>query len=449
MTMDPSNKTLIVGLGRTGLSVARFLGSRKIPFAVIDSRRRPSEYDRFRALFPDAEVKLGGFDSDDFSSARNIIVSPGVPCGLPGIRRAAEHGAAVIGDIELFARNVSAGKPIAAVTGSNGKSTVVTLLARMAQHAGLKAALGGNMETPALDLIEDEPGVDVYILELSSFQLETTHSLNLDASVILNTSEDHLDRYDSFEAYCEAKRRIHRNSKVVVVNREDCGIAVDRSQKQVNFGLGAPAKGHFGVADADGEKWIFYGKEAWIACDELEGLPGVGGWLNAQAALAIGLSLGLPRDAMLSALRSFTGLPHRLQFLGNAGGVRWINDSKATNVAAACMALASIPGPIVWIAGGDGKNADFMPLAEAARDKVVAALLFGCDAEAVAEVMRSAGVAVRLVADLDEAVCRARETAEPGACVLLSPACSSLDMYADYAERGNRFVTGFEAFADA
>ncbi len=433
------HKALIVGLGATGLSAARFLHKRGVAFAVTDERESPPAYDALMTLDCNAEVYLGGFDEARFLEADDIILSPGVPLKTPAVSRAASRGKPVIGDIELFARCVAPGK-VVAITGSNGKSTVTTLLAEMAAAAGLRAAVGGNLGPPALDLLGDA-AASVYILELSSFQLETTFSLQPLVSVVLNVSEDHLDRYETTAEYLRAKLGVHRNSKTVVVNREEA-FEVDAARAEVvSFGLDAPAPGHFGVVVDGGRRAIACGARAWLDCDEVP-LVGESGLLNVQAAFALGRALRLPRAVMVESARRFSGLAHRMQRLGRLDGVEWFDDSKATNVAAAISALHAVPGKAVVICGGDGKGAGFGALGEAVARHARAAVLLGRDAGRIAQAI-AGRVPTVAVEDMRGAVREARKAAKPGDCVLLSPACASFDLYRDYAERGDVFAEAF------
>ena len=438
-------KTLIVGLGETGASVARFLHRCGIPFMAADSRSRPTAYDEFKQLYPQAQLRLGEFDESFFQSANNVVLSPGVALKTPAVRSAVAAGIPVIGDVELFARALNNSgadtKLVVAVTGSNGKSTVTTLVADMAARAGLKVAAGGNLGPPVLDLIAAD--VDLYVLELSSFQLETTYSLKPAVSTVLNVSADHFDRYDSLADYAQAKQRIHRNSCTVVLNREDSyPLEFDAGAKVISFGLDAAPDGQLGVLQTSDGRVITYDGETWLACRDLKDLPGDSGVLNAQAALALGAAVGLPQAAMCETLKHFKGLAHRQQTLGTYGGVTWINDSKATNVAAAAAALANTRQPCVWIAGGAGKGADFAPLCDAL-GKVRTAILIGRDAPAIADAV-AAQVPVQFAQDFDDAVARACAVAQDGDCILLSPACSSLDMFRNYAERGEHFARAFQ-----
>ena len=440
-----ASKMLIVGLGETGVSVARFFQKRSIPFAAADSRRSPPGYREFTHLYPQAEVQLGDFDERFFLSADGIVVSPGVSLKTPAIQSARARGIPVIGDIELFAQTLADDrarhKKVVAVTGTNGKSTVTKLVVDMAVRAGIKAMAGGNYLPPALDLIDLD--ADCYVLELSSFQLEMTDSLRPEASTALNISEDHGDRYDSFADYVAAKQRIHHGSATIVLNRgERHRFDADRSSQVVSFGLDVPDEGHFGVVKTDYGRSIAYGSQPWIDCGDLGYLPGDSGVLNAQAALALGRVVGVPEPEMIESLRSFAGLPYRFQTLGTFGGAVWINDSKATNVAATMAALANVERHCVWIAGGDAKGADLRPLREAVGG-VRTALLLGRDSARIADVVSDVIADVRVVGDLDEAVREAYAAAGDGDCVLLSPACASLDMFDDYKERGDCFARAF------
>lgn len=445
-------ETLIVGLGETGASVARFLEGQAIPFAAADSRSHPPGCDGFRKRHPQVETRLGEFDERMFLAADRIVLSPGVPLATPAVQKALAAGIPVAGDVELFSRALaergSGRRPVVAVTGSNGKSTVTTLVADMAARAGRKVAAGGNLGPPVLDLLDDEDEDVLYVLELSSFQLETTYSLKPAASTVLNVSQDHLDRYVSFADYAAAKGRIYHGSRTAVINRSEThGFNLDPASRVVRFGLDAPEEGQFGVLRAAAGPMIARGTEPWLACAALGHLLGDSGVLNAQAALALGCSVDLPREAMLEALRRFKGLPHRLQTLGVLDGVTWINDSKATNVAAAAAALKALKCSCVWIAGGDGKGADFTPLREAAEGRVRAAVLIGRDAERIAAAVSAAISEVCFADDFEGAVAQAYAASRPGDCILLSPACSSLDMFNSYAGRGERFARMFDTLS--
>lgn len=440
--------TLIVGLGVTGLSCVRFLGQLGVPLAVTDDRQNPPGAEALSSEFEAVTISLGGFDASLFEWAQRIVVSPGVSIEEPLIAAARACGVEVMGDIELFAHAAKA--PVVAITGSNGKSTVVTLLGQMATAAGKNVRVGGNIGTPALDLLADtEP--DFYVLELSSFQLETTCSLNTLASVVLNVSPDHMDRYRDLLHYSSAKQRVYQGDGVMLVNRDDA--AVIAMAKNVNnqtgnrsvlsFGLDEATDNHFGRVLCDDEMWLAQANKPLLAVSELR-IAGEHNQANALAALALGSVMNLPMDAMLSALRTFSGLPHRTQWVAEINGVRWYNDSKGTNVGATLSAIQGLSGALVLIAGGQCKDADFTPLRAAVKDKVRAVILMGEDASQIEQAL--AGVApITHVGDMVDAVRQAQALAQPGDSVLLSPACASFDMYAGYAARGDAFVQAVHA----
>lgn len=443
--LDIERRTLIVGLGRTGLSVARYLSRQGTPVAIVDSQEAPPALDELRAGLPvDVALFLGGFHPEVFERAELIVVSPGVPLSTAPIVEARNRGIPVIGDIELFARAARA--PVIAITGSNGKSTVTTLLGAMARQAGIEVRTGGNIGTPALDLIaETEP--DLYVLELSSFQLESTSSLRPAAAVILNISADHMDRYPDLETYSAAKQGIYRQAAVQVVNADDplAAALADPQRAQVRFTRGVPAPGEYGICLEQDIPWIACGEQPILAVSEIA-LRGTHNVLNALAALALGEVVGLPRQAMVATLREFRGLPHRMELIIKRRGVRWYNDSKGTNVGATLAAIEGVAGRVVLIAGGDAKGADLTPLSAALRDKGRAAVLLGKDAPRLQELLEEV-LPVERVADMTAAVSRAAELARPGDCVLLSPACASTDMYRDYQERGMVFSAAVRELA--
>jgi len=449
-------RTLIVGLGETGYSVARFLANRGVPIAGTDSRLQPPALERLRETLPDVALFLGSFDPVAFDAADQLIVSPGVSLNEPAIAQARARGVPVLGDIELFARYVDA--PVVAITGSNGKSTVTTLFGEMAKHCGFDARVGGNLGTPALDLLtesrrrDDAPGVvhessapRLYVLELSSFQLETTTSLRTRAAVVLNISADHMDRHASLEDYAAAKQRIFARSEVMVVNADDPMVTamLEPRRRVLRFGLRTPAdEQFFGIRNVGISTWLARGDNHLIDVRELR-VTGRHNWANALAALALGEAAGLPMNLMLEALSQFSGLPHRMQWVGESQGVTFYDDSKGTNVGATLAAISGAPGPVVLIAGGEGKGQDFAPLRDGLKTKGRAAVLIGRDAPLIEAAL--AGVVPTVNAlDMDDAVARARELAQPGDCVLLSPACASFDMFRNYAHRGEMFCAAVQ-----
>lgn len=428
--------TVVVGLGKTGLACARFLRSQGVSVAVTDSRTQPPGLAAARRELPDVGLALGGFDAALLAGAREIVLSPGVSLEEPALRAARLAGATVISEIELFARHANA--PIIAITGSNGKSTVTTWLGYMAQCAGVDVALGGNLGTPALELLR-ESAPAFYVLELSSFQLETTHALSPAAATVLNISADHMDRYAGLDDYVAAKRRVFQGDGIMVLNLDDPRVAGMRGVERpyVPFSLrSAPIDG-FGIAEHAGAARIHAFGRPLLAVSELS-LSGRHNAANALAALALGHAMGLPESGMLEALRTFRGLPHRTEWVGRAGSVDWYNDSKGTNVGATVAAIEGMDKPVVLIAGGDGKDADFEPLRPALAQRGRAVVLIGRDAPRIESAVADA-VPVRRAADLREAVQLAATLAKPGDVVLFSPACASFDMFDDYEQRGECF----------
>ncbi|RTZ73826.1 MAG: UDP-N-acetylmuramoyl-L-alanine--D-glutamate ligase [Gammaproteobacteria bacterium] len=432
-------RVLVVGLGRTGLSCARYLAKQGMQVAVTDSREQPQGLDALRESLPDVGLFLGGFADQAFGNAELLVVSPGVPLSTPQIQAAMVRGVPAIGDVELFARAVN--RPVAAITGSNGKSTVTTLLGLMGRAAGIRTSLGGNLGEPVLELLEEDVELDV--VELSSFQLETTDSLAPAVATVLNLSADHMDRYAGFEEYMEVKGRIYRNAEVGVYNRDDPRVmALPRSREALFFTLAAPAaENEFGVQEEKGRAWLSRGSELLLPADEVL-MPGLHNRANALAALAMGSALELPLEAMTQVLTTFPGLPHRTEFVARGKGLSWYNDSKGTNPGATIAALAGLEqgdgSRTVLIAGGQGKSADFSELAGAVERYARAVVLIGEDRELIAEALAGT-VEPRFAGTLQEAVELAAELAEPGDRVLLSPACASFDMFRGFEHRGEVF----------
>lgn len=430
---------VIVGLGKTGLSCARYLAKRGEYFVVVDSRDAPPGLAELCREFPHAPLFLGGFDHGVLARGQRLIVSPGVALADPAIATALRDSAEAIGDIELFARAARA--PVVAVTGSNGKSTVTTLVGEMIRDAGLEARVGGNLGTPALDLLADEEP-DFYVLELSSFQLETTRSLNAAVAVVLNISPDHMDRYHDVSEYAAAKQRIYRGDGVIAINADDPLVvamaAATQRRRVVHFSLSEPAQGDFGVRELDGQPCLAKGAEILMPAAELR-IEGQHNIANALAALALGETVGVPMASMLTTLRCFAGLPHRTQWIATRDGVRWYNDSKGTNVGATLAALQGMSGKVVLIAGGLGKGQDFTPLKAVAATKARAVVLMGQDALVIERALARV-VPVVHARDMDEAVERAAHLAQEGDTVLLSPACASFDMFKGYDHRGEVFT---------
>jgi len=434
---------VIVGLGATGLSCARYLRSRGWRLAVTDTRERPPQLAALTALDARIPVHLGGLDATLLEGALCLIASPGLPLAGPFFAEAERRGLAIVGDVELFARAVEA--PVVGVTGTNGKSTVTTLIARMAERAGVKVRVGGNLGPPALELLS--PGTELYVLELSSYQLETAPSLHCRAATVLNVSADHLDRYDSLAGYAAAKARIFARCDTAVINLDDpLVVAMPRAApRTLSFSLRASVGADYALAQEQGEWWLTRAGAPLLRAADL-GIRGAHNAANALAALALGEALALPLTAMLDELRSFKGLPHRSQWIAEVKGVAYIDDSKGTNVGATLAAVAGMPGPVVLIAGGEGKSQDFAPLAAACRGKVRHVVLIGRDAPLIARSL--AGVCpIECCTTLPQAVQAAARAARAGDTVLLSPACASFDMFRDYAHRGAVFVEAVQELA--
>jgi UDP-N-acetylmuramoylalanine--D-glutamate ligase len=436
---------VIVGLGRTGYSCAAYLREHGWRLAVTDTRRDPPGLPRLQALDPSIPVRLGGLDTALLDQAVCVVASPGVPLSDPFFEEARRRGLEIVGDIELFALAVDA--PVVGITGTNGKSTVTTLLGRMAERAGLTVRIGGNLGEPALDLLaashRDAKRTELYVLELSSYQLEATRSLDLKAAAVLNVTPDHMDRYASLEDYAASKARIFARCDTAVINLDDPLVVAMPSpgQATIGFSLRQQARADYCVSAGS----LVRRGEPLLALDELR-IKGMHNAANALAALALGEALGLPLEPMLAALRSFPGLPHRAQWIADVRGVTYIDDSKGTNVGATIAAVAGMRGPLVMILGGDGKQQDFTPLAAAFRGKVRHALLIGRDREAIGRVLE--GIATLERCDsLEDAVRAAARAASPGETVLLSPACASLDMFRDYAQRGEVFARAVKELA--
>lgn len=434
-------RVLIVGLGKTGLSCARYLSEHGIEVAITDSREHPPALDELQDAYPDIAIFVGGFSSEAFERATCLIVSPGISLREPLIAEARARGAEIVGDIELFARNVNA--PVVAITGSNGKSTVTSLLGEMAKAAGLDVRVGGNIGVPALDLLHD-PRPDLYVLELSSFQLETTESLNACAAAILNISEDHMDRYYDLNDYTAAKAKVYYGTGTLIVNLDDEAVMatvklIRQGRDLLGFTANKPADNEFGICVKGKQEYLCYGSEQLIAVSELK-IKGKHNIVNALAALALGKEANIPLEGMLSALKQFPGLAHRSQWVSEKNGVAWYNDSKATNVGAAIAAIDGVDAnKVILIAGGQSKGQDFSPLKDVVKNKVKHLILLGEDAELL-NAEFSADTEVTFVETLKQAVQKAHEVATSGDAVLLSPACASFDMFTGYEQRGDLFV---------
>lgn len=435
---------MVFGMGQTGLSIARYLRRKNIDATYVDSRDEPPGLDELKKIAPDAHIVLGKLTRKLLKGIKRIIVSPGIPDSESLLVQARKAGIEIVSDIEIFVEDTQT--DFVAITGSNGKSTVTTLVALMCKSAGKPALAGANLGEPALDLLE-EGKADLFVLELSSFQLHRTQNLPAKVSVLLNISPDHLDWHSSEQEYRKAKYRIFSEALAVVFNREDPaaeGCAAD-GVPRISFGMDAPEDGQYGIVNENGIDFLARGDKLLLASTEMA-LIGVHNQANALAALATGELVGLDMSAMLQVLSEFPGLPHRMQFVACIGGVDYINDSKATNVDAAIASVLSVAGQVVLIAGGQGKGGDFDHLAGSIYEKLRAAIVVGEDAELIASALADL-VPVHRAATLSEAVLDASTLAHAGDTVLLAPACASFDQFENFMQRGQHFCDSVRELA--
>ncbi len=467
---------LVLGLGDTGLSCVRWLCAQGAQVSVADTRANPPHAATLASEFPDVVLHRGELSETLVQSASLIVASPGVPLSTPALQKALARGQEVLGDVELFARTVQSWPTpprVVAITGSNGKTTVTTLVGEIAQAAGLSTQVLGNIGTPVLEALHTQAPADVYVLELSSFQLETTHTLQLLAGAVLNVTEDHLDRYPHMSAYAAAKARIFKHCAIQVVNRQDPWTSSMRGDlppavppqgcpapaagwapQRITFGLDAPAtSGDWGLLpDADGHPgasapaWICCGSQRVLRSDRLT-LQGWHNVANVMAALALAEALGIAPSRAVAVVQAFKGLPHRVEWVAQIEGVTYLDDSKGTNVGATVAALTGLAGPVVLIAGGDGKGQDFSPLGPALERNGRAVILIGRDAGRIRSALGDCPVPQRQAQSLEQAVQWAAQCAQPGDQVLLSPACASFDMFRDYQHRAQVFIQAVQALA--
>ena len=430
-----TGNTIVMGMGKTGLACIHFLTAKNISVCVMDNRITPPGLTRLKQNFPHIPYITGHFDAEQLEKAAEIIISPGLSPQEPALNKAKAAGVPIISEIELFARYVNA--PVVAITGSNGKSTVTTLLGEMAKNAAWNVQVGGNLGTPALALLS-VPAPDLYIIELSSFQLEHTFSLNPKAAIILNISADHQDRYADIAAYITAKQRIFQGNGTIIMNADETVISPIPHRNTLNFSL-QPDQGDFRISDAYIVRVHNQTVHKLLATHKIR-LQGTAKQANALAALALGEAIGLPLTAMLDTLQTFKGLAHRCAWIAHKQGVDWYNDSKGTNVGATIAAIQSFekPGKIILIAGGEGKGADFTPLTQIITQHCRACVLIGRDARLIADVLPN-NTQVHYAHSMTEAVTHATRLAHAGDTVLLSPACASFDMFKNYEHRGTVF----------
>ena len=433
---------LVAGLGKTGHSIARYLQRKKCDFAMFDTRKSPKGLDDFTTEFPNIDVFLESIPDELYTKLTEVIASPGVDPSHPVIHKARSLGISVVGDIECFAREVKA--PVIAITGTNGKSTVTTLVSEMATEAGLLVAMAGNIGLPVLDLLDDGKQYDLWVLELSSFQLELTCSLTPLVAIILNITPDHLDRHHTMREYKLAKHRVYHNAKYIVYNREDLMTVPSHNESNTvsSFGLNY-LNSQWSIIEEANKVYLAHGDIKLLSVDKLK-IKGRHNWVNALAASAVANYAGVDFTSIINVLQKFAGLPHRTQWVRTLNGVEWINDSKGTNIGATISAISgiggAIAGKIVLIAGGQGKGADFTELKPLVLEYVRCVVLLGEDAEKIKQALVGT-VELHSVVSLKDAVHKSFGLAQSGDVVLLSPACASLDMFNDFNHRGEVFVS--------
>jgi UDP-N-acetylmuramoylalanine--D-glutamate ligase len=437
----------VIGTGITGLSVARFLMQKKQQFVLMDTRVSPPNLEKINTAFPDVQLELGELNVETLLQCDEIIVSPGISIETPAIAAAKKAGIPIVGDIEIFVRFATA--PIVAITGSNAKSTVTSLVGEMATQAGINVAVGGNLGTPALDLIHDD--VELYVMELSSFQLETVTKLNAKVATILNISADHLDRYADMRAYILAKLRVYFGAEHIVVNRNDLLThpPLAAGVKPIYFG-GKADFGSFGLLHENDEDYLAKNLTPLLSTRELK-ISGKHNVDNALAALALGDAAGIPMAAMLETLKTFRGLPHRCEFVATKNGVEFYNDSKGTNIGATVAAIAGLarsPAKLIVILGGEGKGQDFNELIPVVQNNYCALVLIGRDANIIAQAVAEFA-AIEFADSMQDAVNKSFALANSGDAVLLSPACASFDMFKNYQDRGEQFCAAVMQLGEA
>ena len=446
-------KVVVLGLGDTGLSMARWLARRGATVRVADTRAAPPRASELARALPGVALSTGPFTGATLAGADGIAISPGIDRRTGPVARAARRGIPVVGDVELFAQALqerarreptAARAKVLAITGSNGKSTVTAMTGDMCRAAGRATVVAGNIGTPVLDALEaaGEAGMpEVFVLELSSFQLESTHSLEPAAATVLNITEDHLDRYDGLADYASAKARVFSGQGAQVLNRDDArslGMAC-AGRAVTTFGASAPRDAsEWGIATGAARQ-LAHGERRLLDLRELP-LAGLHNATNALAAMGLAHAIGLGHEPLVAALRGFRGLPHRMRRLAEIDGVTYFDDSKGTNVGATVAALSGMDRPVVLIAGGDGKGQDFSPLAAAVQARARAVVLIGRDAPQIARALAGCGIPVERASDMEQAVHAAARAAAAGDAVLLSPACASYDMFRDYIQRAERYA---------
>ena len=441
---------LVLGLGETGLSMAKWLTRQGANVHIADSRVAPPAMDAIKEALPKVTVRTGAFEREDFLGIDLVAISPGVPLAEPLVQQAVARGVPVVGDVELFAlalKQINAPRPkVLAITGSNGKTTVTAMVGAMVKRAGWDVAVAGNISPAVLDALmqrQDSGKLpQAWVLELSSFQLETTQSLNPDAAAVLNLSEDHFDRYPGMQDYAAAKARIFMGGGAQILNGDDVLVRAMAlsGRKQITFSLDAPVtETDFGLQSDGNDTWLVQGKYRLMKTSELA-VSGLHNAANALAALALCRVAGLPLEPLLQALREFKGLPHRMEKVAELNGIAFYDDSKGTNVGATVAALNGMAQTVVLIAGGDGKGQDFSPLQQPVAQHARAVVLIGRDAEKIAAALNGCDVPLHRAKTMEEAVQKSFSLVQTGDVVLMSPACASFDMFKNYAHRAEVFV---------
>ena len=446
---------LVIGLGETGLAMAKWLTRQGAVVRVADSRMQPPNQVALRAIAPQAELVVGPFAEQTFAGVDLVAISPGVPVQEPQVQLVLARGVPVVSEIELFAwgvRELAPSAKVVAITGSNGKTTTTALTAYLLDSVDVPTIACGNISPSVLDALMDSIDAGslpkVWVLELSSFQLETTHTLNADAATVLNVSEDHLDRYPGgMEAYAAAKARVFAGGGAMVLNRDDaycCSWRQDSSRTVLSFGLDAASRDmDYGLVDG----WIVRGREKLVALSALR-LVGLHNAANAMAALALCEAVGVAPHSLLPALCQFAGMAHRVEFVAEIKRVAYYDDSKGTNVGATLAAVQGLGRPVAIILGGEGKGQDFAPLRSALAQHARAIALIGRDAPLIAAAIEGCGVPVRQCTDMSDAVRWCAAQAKPGDGVLLSPACASFDMFRNYAHRAEMFIAAVHSLEE-
>jgi len=451
--MSTAQITLVLGLGESGLAMARWLARVGGALRVADSRSQPPGVDRLRGEVPEAEIVTGPFELGLLDGVDRIAISPGVDPRQTLVQMARQRGIPVVGEMDLLVQALEAlgvreQTKIIAITGTNGKTTTTTLAGEMVQACGVDGVVAGNISPAALDVLMDRQAAGqalpaVWVLELSSFQLETSPALDAVSATVLNVTDDHLDRYDGLDDYASTKAAVFQGNGVQVLNREDARVAAMAlpGRRVFTFGVDVPAGADdFGVVQAADGEWLARGAERLLPRSELK-LAGSHNVANGLAALALCEAAGLPRPALLAALKTFRGLPHRVEQVAERDdGVTYYDDSKGTNVGATVAALEGLHRKVVLIVGGDGKGQDFSPLKDAFSRYARAVVLIGRDARTIEAAVVGCGVPLIHAVDMDAAVLDADARAEAGDVVLLSPACASLDMFRNYAHRAQVFI---------